>query len=372
MDSSIYIIHSSSDAERAKRLIEYLQASSAGPLRVQSSSVPEYSVDAEAESSEEIKSALYQVDKVIAEVTNAALTDPEFNFELGVAWALNDQLITLVDAEVTNGNLPQMLNRVTQIAANGPESLIELAKKVLPNYIESEAGTAALATFLEAGVEHEAQTASGEDRQKTGAVDTLQGIPAVLPDAALQDRGETDTYPFFLEALNAGLTFSDCFFYREEISDFCRELDETFGSFVNSLGGNWAGLRRLNDIDIWSNAMVNLFETLPQEQQGIADWYDLGFHLSTMLNIAGRDTFANPEQKEMVKAQWDNAMDAFRYSAAAADISPENIDRIQSMLENLIGAAANRDFSNVAKSLELMRNLAKSSLIWDQRQHQAL
>ena len=127
MDSKIYIIHTSSDTDWVKLLIEYLQASSTQPLNLESSSLSGSAANIEIVETRELKPDLFQVDRIIAKVSSAALSDPEFNFQLGGAWALNDGVIALVDSHLLDGDLPASLSRVTRLAGNGPQSIIDLA-----------------------------------------------------------------------------------------------------------------------------------------------------------------------------------------------------------------------------------------------------
>jgi hypothetical protein len=228
MDSRIYIIHTPSDTDWVKLLIEYLQASSTQPLDFESSSLSGNAANIKIIEPRELKPELFRVDRIIAKVSTAALSDPEFNFQLGGAWALNDGVVALVDSQLLDGDLPASLHRVTRLRGNGPQSIIDLAKRVLPEYVETETGAAVLAKLFGMGFVTPDDTFSKVNQQKHKESDTLQGIPAVLPDAVLSDADEAGRYTFFLEALDAGLAFSDCLFNREENSDFCRELDHLF------------------------------------------------------------------------------------------------------------------------------------------------
>lgn len=361
MDSRIYIIHTASDTEWVKILIEYLQASSAQPMGFESNLISSHAASIQIEEQKELKPELFRADRIIAKVSTTALSDPEFNFQLGSAWALNNSVIALVDAQLLDSDLPASLSRVTRMRGNGPRSIIDLAKRVLPQYVETKIGATVLTKLSGMGFETPEETVEEVEQEKYKDSDTLQGIPSVLPDANLSASDESNNYPFFLEALDAGLAFSDCLFNRDEISDFYRELDQPFGTFFNSLGGNWASLRGLNDIDLWNGAVDNLLETLPLERQHVTNWYAVGFHLSTLLNIAGRDLFTDVGHRDSVQAQWDNTLDAFRFVASAAEIPEEDVDSIQSMLENLIGPSSNREYANVAKSRELVRQLAAAA-----------
>lgn len=360
MGLSIYIIHTTSDSTRTEDLLKYLLASSDVPVDIRCSSLPGYGVDLDDADSDELKSLLYQSDTIIALVTEQALTDPQFNLELGAAMVLGVSFIPLIDPTVQS--LPPSLHKQNNsIILDNPHAVIDLAKSINEDYIESEQALTALNRIF-CKPQESAEIEPAEEPSKEDKPITLQGLPAVLPDAILTDEEQKDSYPSALEAVKAGLAYGEYSFSSKKGNHTPEELENFFGRFINSLGGNWKNLRELNDLEVWEGAVENLFGTLPGERKSIALWFEMGMHLATMLCIAEQDKLQDSEQKNEFQELWSDSLEAFQLVARAMNLDRGDLDQMGSMLENLIGDKSTRDEINIAKSQEMLLNCAKRSM----------
>jgi hypothetical protein len=163
-----------------------------------------------------------------------------------------------------------------------------------------------------------------------------------------------------MTAFEAGSAIGLCSFHRDSGQDFAAELDDTFGRLIDGVGGNWAQLSRLADIEVWLGAVDNLLESLPPGQRKIADWYEVGFQFATMRVIAEQGLPADMEQRAVYQELWMQSMSQFRASATAIGITPRDIRRLQQQLENLIGPAPKRDANNLVRVLGQLRMIAET------------
>ncbi|MDH5676659.1 MAG: hypothetical protein OEZ06_31365 [Myxococcales bacterium] len=159
-------------------------------------------------------------------------------------------------------------------------------------------------------------------------------------------------------AFEAGRAMGECAFHREEDGDPARELDMSFGRMVDALGGSWSRMRGLRDIDVWLGAVDNLLEGLRGQQRALADWYELGFQLATLLGIAEEGLPESPEEYAAYIELWNQAMAQLYRSASELSLSPASVARLQGQLQNLIGPAPQRDYSNFGRAVELLRDQA--------------
>jgi hypothetical protein len=148
-------------------------------------------------------------------------------------------------------------------------------------------------------------------------------------------------------------------FNREQGGPFADELDVPFGAFLASLGGNWSVLRELDDLDVWLEAADNVLETLAVGEQHVRFWYEIGFQLATLINLAGRDldggsAGGDGEMQEL----WNGSWAALRISAQHAGLDAATLEEVHGMLENLRGPQATRDYANLGRIQERMRELA--------------
>jgi hypothetical protein len=180
-------------------------------------------------------------------------------------------------------------------------------------------------------------------------------------DSAPSSAEEKVDYPSPIASLNAGIAFTDCVFNRNDTSSFAKELDNPLGTFVKALGGNWDALRKLDDVDIYNSATENLMTSLPPTRSEISCWYDIGSRISTMLNIAGRGLPQDAQERELTEQKWQSCFSSFRYLAMQVNISDQDVADIQEMLKNLIGPPSDKDYTNMARCLDKVRQCAMVS-----------
>lgn len=159
-------------------------------------------------------------------------------------------------------------------------------------------------------------------------------------------------------AFDAGRAISECSFHRHTGGDFVRELEQPFGGFIDAIGGEWRALQRIEDVEVWLGATDNLLDALPPAERVIADWYELGYQLSTLLSIAEHGGFDDLQQRETYEELWGQAMGQLRQSAARLRLSGRELDTVQWRLENLVGPLQDRDYRNVTAALETLGELA--------------
>ena len=159
-------------------------------------------------------------------------------------------------------------------------------------------------------------------------------------------------------SLEAGRAVSDCLFNRAEITDFESELAKPLGTFVEAMGGSWDELRKLHDFDIWMSVTENLIDKLPPELRRVDNWYQLGFELATLHNLAGQLVLDGPDRTDSAEQTWRGALERFLVRAENVQIGYEKVGRVLSLLENLAGPRAQRDLSNISRSLEEVRRFA--------------
>ena len=159
-------------------------------------------------------------------------------------------------------------------------------------------------------------------------------------------------------SLEAGRAVSDCVFNRAEINDFESELSVPLGRFVDAMGGSWSELRKLQDLELWLGATENLLGSLPPELHRCEEWYQVGFELATLHNLAGQLVLDGPERDERAEQQWRQALDRFLSRAERANIGYEDLGRVLPLLENLAGPRAERDLTNIGRSLNEVRSYA--------------
>jgi hypothetical protein len=159
-------------------------------------------------------------------------------------------------------------------------------------------------------------------------------------------------------AFDAGRAISECSFHRHTGGDFARELQQPFGGFIDAIGGDWHALQRIEDVEVWLGATDNLLDSLPPGQRMVADWYELGYQLSTLLSIAEHGGLDDLQQRETYEELWGQAMHQLRQSGSRLRLSGRDLDAVQWRLENLVGPLHERDYRNVTASLETLGELA--------------
>jgi hypothetical protein len=203
----------------------------------------------------------------------------------------------------------------------------------------------------------------------------IDGVPAVaipgtapIPAEAFEPASDVRaSLPSYRMALEAGRALSDCAFNREEKLDFTRELEEPFGRFVDAMGGSWVELSQIQDFDVWLGAAENLLQQLPDEGRQIGAWYEVGYELAILHNLAGQGLFDTEEKRLEAERMWRKALERFLIRAENANIPYEDLGRVLSLLENLVAPRAERDLANIARSLDELRTQAAGA----DRQHTA-
>jgi len=196
------------------------------------------------------------------------------------------------------------------------------------------------------------------------AGDESAGLPA---DAFEPGSDVRPHLPSSRMALEAGRALSDCVFNREEALDFQKELEEPFGRFVDAMGGSWSELSQLQDVDVWLGATENLLQNLPNEGRRIGAWYEVGYELAILHNLAGQGLFDTEEKRAEAERLWRKALERFLIRAENASIPYEDLARVLSLLENLVAPRSERDLANIARSLDELRSQAAGA----DRQHTA-
>jgi len=158
-------------------------------------------------------------------------------------------------------------------------------------------------------------------------------------------------------ALEAGRAMSDCVFNRDEGGDLAAELGGTFGKFIDSVGGEWHALSRIEDPDVWVEAAENLLAALPAPQRGLADWYALGFEFALLLNLSALGVPQDAEDRAEFIHTWQDTAGRFR-ALATSCLGDEAATRVHYRLDSLIGPEEDRDYSTVATTLGELREYA--------------
>lgn len=396
MTTGILIIHTPSQLEQASSLVDLLEASlSLPPGAILCSSLPGYAWSSRSAPSSDqparFTATLDAIGAAIALVDGAAVRDPQLCFDLAAAWARGKRIALLADSSALRDQLPTQLGRAQVIArmdraglASMVEDLafelglsprlgqdaqraLELLSSAPPPPDKETNGTPAHDSTTDAYAEARdlpmtaAVPSEVADNGELTSDDELE-----LSDADVEPLREPEL-PSQLDAvsrelsLEAGRAISECSFHRDEQGDFSIELERSFGRFVDAVGGNWPELKRLGDIDVWLGATDNLLQSLPQDSQHISEWYELGFQFSTLRSIAEHGLPADPTERAVYEELWNQSMAAFRESAKSARIAAREARRVQKLLENLIGPEPQRDYTNVARSLQELRVLAEEA-----------
>lgn len=185
--------------------------------------------------------------------------------------------------------------------------------------------------------------------------------PPLAADAFEPPSDVRSTLPSYRMSLEAGRAMSDCVFNRTEPMDFTSELDDPFGRFVDAMGGSWHDLSRLPDIDLWLGTAENLLQSLPAEGKRISAWYEVGYELAILHNLAGQGLFDTDESRSDAERQWRKALERFLIRAENARIPYEDLGRVLALLENLVAPRSERDLSNIARSLDELRKQASGA-----------
>jgi hypothetical protein len=274
-----------------------------------------------------------------------------------------------VDRELPVPEMPPALDRPFQAQLDAVEALqaaYELDENTSDNNITSQA-----ADDLDA----DPYAGRGENPVSMIAPVAVSGsapieIPraAALPIEAFEPPSSVRQHlPSYRMSLEAGRALSDCVFNRDEGFDFTKELDEPFGRFVDAMGGSWTELSKLQDFDVWLGATENLLSGLPDEGRRIGAWYEVGYEVAILHNLAGQGLFDSDEKRAEAERLWRRALERFLIRAENASIPYEDLARVLALLENLVAPRDERDLSNIGRSLDELRRQAAGA----DRQHTA-
>ncbi|MDH5671925.1 MAG: hypothetical protein OEZ06_07220 [Myxococcales bacterium] len=163
--------------------------------------------------------------------------------------------------------------------------------------------------------------------------------------------------PSCSESLRAGRAVSDCVYSREDGDPPpVAELEDPFGSFLNGIGGNWVALREVGDLDVWMEAADNLLDALDADAPRVRGWYEAGFQLSTLLNLAA-DGYEEGADEELTEF-WDGAWEALLEAGLSVQLPADAISEVGALLRNLIGPEAERNPENATRIGTRMHELA--------------
>lgn len=342
MTSKVFVCHAKSDIEATSEIIDLLESTLELPAgALSTSSLPGYSSDARSDA--ELLEMLRGSCVVLALATEQSPRDATFCFELGAAWALGLRVVPVLTGVSSVTDLPWPLRNAPAVRPHDRSAWV--------SFVED------LARLLGAKV----RVASAADV----ALSEITARASLPAPAAPLERSEIVALaaPQLSRelAFEAGRAMSDCVWNRGEALDFAQELSPKFGRFIDALGGSWQDLQKLADFEVWIGSTENLLQGLPADRGDIAEWYELGYQLTTLHDIAGEAEPSAPEDLTEREAVWREALEALLARAEAAHIRYEDIARVLAQLENLGGPAAARDFTNIARSLEELRKHAASA-----------
>lgn len=376
MTSRIFVSHCAADHALGAQVAEFLRAALEG-ARISESSLPGREPSGGADSLAAVKQELSGAAVVIGIITSHAFDSGEVPFQLGAAWALGKRLVLLLSPDGDARELYLPMGHADALVL-GPESLVELAASLAGRMVGSRfelsnhAKRALAALFPEwSGLDRESSEHpitsprdSATTQQQWPLDENGQPRPSQPPPpmATEMDSGivphARPGLPSCGSSLLAGRAVSDCVFNREQGGPFADELDVPFGAFLAALGGNWSVLRELEDLDVWLEAADNVLETLSISEQHVRFWYEIGFQLATLINLAGRELDGGGPPDSDAQQLWQGSWAALRISAQHAGLEPAVLEEMHGMLENLRGPLAVRDYANLARVQECMRELA--------------
>jgi hypothetical protein len=200
-----------------------------------------------------------------------------------------------------------------------------------------------------------------EEMPELDPLDLVEELESDLPPAPVSRFSQTMTRLRCEVALDAGLTIAECSFHREDGGNHAGELQDTFGRFIDAIGGRWNELVKLGDLELWLGATDNLLESLPSSARAVAEWYEIGFQYATLKCIAEQGLPEDPEAREVYDQMWARSMQQLWESAESAQLPRRETRQVQTQLENVIGPPAYRDYRNLAASLETLRDMARNA-----------
>ncbi len=371
MTPRIFVCHAKSDIEATSEIVDLLESALLLPAdSLSSSSLPGYSSDARSEP--ELRDMLSGATVVLALVTERSATDNSFAFELGAAWALGVRVVPLLTGAASISDLPWALRGAPAVRPHD-----RLAWVMFVEQLAQLLGVRA--RLAEAGLVLDDITARASIAAAHGVRETTSGFSTSVRETTSENFAISSVAPFSSTpstppgqtvdagepvlsrqlALEAGRAMSDCVWHRNEALDFARELTPQFGRFIDALGGSWEDLRKLAQFDVWLGMTDNLLEGLPEAQRELSSWYHLGYELATLHNLAGEAEPGTSEERADQEKRGHDALERFLSHAEAVRIRYEDLGQVLTQIENLTGPASARDFTNIARSLEALREHAE-------------
>lgn len=378
MSLRILISHDEADMEAADDLATLFRAAFS-EAEVVTSALPRETSTPDAATW--FRQELARADVVAALLTLASASAQEVAFQLGAGWALGKRLVLVVapgeaaerswwnlseSAPVprTSGALVDLLatlaSEFSVVAHYGPATTAALEQ--LCGSLDSHAPSAFSTSSLPKGVGSAPAPAMPDaPPAPAGApvAHTASDAPPAPPAPTAPPAPARPGLPSCTASLDAGRAFSDCVFNRESGADFARELDGPFGGFLSLLGGSWATLRNIGDLEVWMEAADNLLEHLTPAEDHVRAWYEIGFQLQTMRNVIEQFSEADADERAELSQMWKDAWNELKTSATEAGFDGAEVNSLEHMLENLRGPETQRDYTFMARIQEMVRGRAE-------------
>lgn len=383
MSLRILISHDDADMEAADDLATLFGAAFS-EAEVVTSALPQESSTPNAATW--FRQELARADIVAALLTRASASTQEVAFQLGAGWALGKRLTLVVPPdEAAAGSwwtlcesapvprtstalvdlLATLASEFGVVAHYGPATTAALEQLcgALDTHLPNASSNSLPKGVGASAPAPDAPSAPGTPQAPVTA--TASDAPIAPPDAPVPDAPDTPAasarpgLPSCAASLDAGRAFSDCVFNRESGADFARELDAPFGGFLSLLGGSWATLRDIGDLEVWMEAADNLLEHLTPAEDHVRAWYEIGFQLQTMRNVIEQFSDADPDERAELSQMWKDAWTELKTSAGEAGFDSNDLKTLEHMLENLRGPEAQRDYTFMARIQELVRGRAE-------------
>jgi len=403
---SILIIHTPDQLEQASNLVDLLESSlSLEADAIACSSLPGYAWP-------ELNVPFRDARAAIALVDESSVGLNQFWFDLAAAWTTSRRVSVVLGIPELRSTLPVQLQQAHVVMSPDRDALRTLIEDLAFDMgISPRMGRDAL-TMLDqmssvppppdergsasmAGADLRAAPGAGRrevdsDFADTPAFDLLSEVPlpARVPQLirdGIEEMDELDPLDLVEEpepeafqapvsrfsqtmtrlrcevALEAGRSIAECSFHREEGGDYAGELQDSFGRFIDAIGGRWNELVRLGDLELWLGATDNLLESLPASARAVAEWYEIGFQYATLKCIAEQGLPDEAQERAAYDQMWARSMQQLWESAESAQLPRRETRQVQTQLENVIGAPAYRDYGNLAASLETLRDMARNA-----------
>lgn len=285
----------------------------------------------------------------LALITGPALAEASVPFLLGGAAALEKPVFAALSPDLTPEALQWPVPQANVVQLGDPAGLARVMGRL----------AGALGVTL--------HTPEADGKDATSLPDAPDShIPRGTPmHSDVAPAPEADTVPPGCEAsLMAGRAFADCLFRGEAGLQQAGLLDQPFGRFINALGGNWNSLRRLADADLWMEMTDNVLEALPEAQQHLRQWYEVGFQLGTLVNLSDipravdSDGDGNWRERAELDETWGDAMTALLESAVLVGLNAGQVATVEGILENLRNPTGHRDNEHIAQVERLLHHQA--------------